>query len=60
MNRPLQRREFLSSAFSAGALVATSHLPSLADDPAQFPKRGKFERLALAYVHIDAGATRPF
>jgi len=60
MNRPLQRREFLRSALAAGALAATARLPSLADDPALFPKRGKFERLALAYVHIDAGATRPF
>ena len=59
MNMPLQRRDFLRSAL-AGALVATSRLPSLADNPALFPKRGKFERLTLAYVHIDAGATKPF
>ena len=60
MNRPMQRRDFLRSALSAGALVATARLPSLADDPALFPKRGKFERLVLSYVHIDAGATKPF
>ena len=60
MNLPLHRRDFLRSALAAGALAATSRLPSLADDPALFPKRGKFERLALSYVHIDAGATKPF
>ncbi|MDX9867477.1 MAG: metallophosphoesterase [Kiritimatiellia bacterium] len=60
MNRPLQRRDFLRSTLAAGALVATSRLPSLADNPALFPKRGKFERLVLSYAHIDAGATKPF
>jgi len=60
MNMLLQRRDFLRSALAAGTLVATSRLPLFADDPALFPKRGTFERLVLAYVHIDAGATKPF
>ena len=48
------RRGFL------GGLVAVSALPSFADDPAVFPKRGNFERLVLDYVHIKAGAEKPF
>jgi len=52
-------RRRIRSALAAGALVATSRLPSFADNPALFPKRGKFERILLAYVHIDAGSTRP-
>ena len=53
----LCRRFFLQSL---GGLVAVSALPSLADDPSSFPARGKWERLALAYQHVKAGATRPF
>ena len=54
----INRRNFL---LSASSLVAVSALPSFAaDDPSVFPKRGKFERLALSYVHINAGATKPF
>ncbi len=41
-------------------MVAVSALPARADDPSVFPKRGKFERLSLAYARIDAGATVPF
>ena len=43
-----------------GGLVATAALPSFADDPSMFPKRGRFERLSVAYARIDAGATAPF
>ena len=56
----LPRRDFLKRAFAVGGLMATSQLPVLADDPAVFPKRGRYERLVLAYIHIDAGATKPF
>ena len=45
---------------SAGALFASSALPSLADDPDLFPKRGRWERLSLQFQKIDAGATKPF
>lgn len=45
---------------SVGGLVAVSKLPALADDPALFPKRGKWERLSLAYNHIEVGAAKPF
>ena len=53
----ISRRHFLQSA---GGLVAVSSLPSMADDPAAFPHRGRYERLMLAYQHIEAGATSPF
>ena len=44
-----------------GALVATSQLPALAeDDPTLFPKRGRFERLALNYGTVNIGLEKPF
>ena len=55
------RRDFLRlSALSAGTVVATSALPSFADDPSVFPKRGTAERLVLAYQHIPIGLKEPF
>ncbi|MBQ9432515.1 MAG: metallophosphoesterase [Kiritimatiellae bacterium] len=62
MIRPnsINRRTFLAQTFAAGSVVATSALPSLADNPEVFPQRGRYERLALAYQHINAGATKPF
>ena len=53
----ISRRNFLTGV---GGLVAVSQLPSLADDPAVFPQRGRYERLNLAYQHVSAGATAPF
>ena len=53
----LDRRSFLASF---GGLVATAALPSFADDPAVFPKRGNFERLVLAYQHVHIGLEKPF
>ena len=54
----VSRKDFLTAA---GGLIAVSSLPSFAkDDPAVFPERGRYERLVLAYQHIDAGATAPF
>lgn len=44
-----------------GAVVATSQLPALAeDDPTLFPKRGRFERLALNYGTVNIGLEKPF
>ena len=55
------RRDFLRlSALGAGTVVATSALPSFADDPSVFPKRGGAERLVLAYQHISIGLKEPF
>lgn len=56
----LQRREFLRTALATSAFVPVLTLPVLADNPNLFPRRGKCERLVLSYVHIDAGATKPF
>lgn len=54
----MNRREFL---YGFGGLVAVSSLPSYGGgDDGLFSKRGKFERLVLAYQHIDVGATKPF
>ena len=60
MKNSLSRRNFVKGLTSVGALVAVSKLPAFADDPSVFPGRGKWERLVLAYNHIDAGATKPF
>ncbi len=53
----MNRRNFLKSL---GGIAAVSALPSFADDPSAFPKRGAFERLALAYNRIHIGLEKPF
>lgn len=53
----MDRRQFIGGI---GGLVAVSALPAIADRPEEFPNRGKYERLMLAYQHIAAGATKPF
>ena len=53
----MNRRQFIGGF---GGLVAVSALPAWADDPSQFPSRGKYHRLMLAYQQIEAGATKPF
>ena len=50
----MNRREFI------GGFVATTALPVVADDPSVFSRRGRWERLALGYAHIEIGATKPF
>ncbi len=55
------RRDFLRRLTGMGALVATSQLPGWADDnPALFPERGKYERLALSYATVKIGLETPF
>ena len=45
----------------AGALIATSQLPVLAEDnPTVFPKRGRYERLSLSYATVEIGLEKPF
>ena len=54
-------RSVLKRMAGRGALVATSQLPALAeDDPTLFPKRGRFERLALNYGTVNIGLEKPF
>jgi len=61
MKHDMNRRGFLKALTGGGALIAASQLPSFAkDDPLVFPQRGKWERLSVGYVRIDAGATKPF
>lgn len=57
----MDRRSFLKRMAGMGALVAISQLPALAeDDPTLFPKRGRFERLALNYGTVNIGLEKPF
>ena len=57
----MDRRSFLKRMAGMGALMATSQLPALAeDDPTLFPKRGRFERLALNYGTVNIGLEKPF
>ena len=60
--KELSRREFLrGGSLALGGLVAACALPSVAEDnPALFPKRGRFERLSITCHHIKAGAEKPF
>ena len=55
------RRTFIKRAVGAGVLIATSQLPALAEDnPAVFPKRGRYERLSLSYATVEIGLENPF
>jgi len=61
----MNRRDFLrKTALWTGGLVATSALPAVAEEKkaelATFFGRGRFERLTMNYVTIEAGATKPF
>ena len=54
----MNRRGFIGGL---GGLIATAALPGCrTDEPSVFSQRGNFERLALGYAHITAGATAPF
>ena len=57
----IDRRTFFKRVAGAGALIATSQLPLLAEDnPAVFPKRGRYERLSLSYATVEIGLEKPF
>lgn len=57
----MDRRLFLKTFAATGALVATSELPSFAeDDPSVFPRREKHERLVLNYATVEIGLEKPF
>ena len=60
MNGTIDRRTWLKGMFATGGLMAAGGLPVLADEPSVFPARGRYERLALSYHKVEAGATKPF
>lgn len=61
MSDNFSRRSFLKRMAAAGALVATSQLPAVAEDnPSVFPKRGRYERLVLNYATVNIGLEKPF
>lgn len=61
MDNTIDRRSFFKRMAGAGALIATSQLPSWADDkPEVFPERGRYERLSLSYAVVRIGLEKPF
>ena len=55
------RRNFLKRMAATGALIATSKLPTLADDtPSLFPERGQYERMSISYGVVEIGLEKPF
>ena len=56
----VSRREFLKGGAALGGLASVSALPALADDPALFSGRGRWERLSIVSQHVKAGASKPF
>ena len=57
----MDRRQFFKNLGGAGALIATSQLPSWGKDrPEVFPERGTWERLSLSYAVVKIGLERPF
>ena len=61
MSNNIDRRNFFKRITGAGAILAVSQLPAMAEDnPSVFPKRGQYERLALAFATIEIGLKKPF
>lgn len=60
MKNTFSRRDFVKGFSAMGGLIAVSELTGCASRTELFAERGKWERLVLAYNHIDAGATKPF
>ena len=57
----MDRRHFVRHLAGAGALIATSQLPVIAEDkPEVFPERGSYERLSLSYATVEIGLEKPF
>jgi len=61
MGNNIDRRDFLKTIGCAGALIATSQLPAIAEDkPEEFPARGQHEWLSLSYATVHIGLEKPF
>ena len=58
----MDRRTFLTGAFGAGAVFATSRLPAAEakEDLSLFAKRGAWEQLSIAFGAVEIGLERPF
>lgn len=58
----MDRRGFLTGAFGAGAVFATSRLPAAEtrDDLSLFARRGAWEQLSIAFGAVEIGLEKPF
>lgn len=61
MEETINKRDFLKRLTGVGVVLATSSLPTLAEDkPSIFPERGHYERLSMSYATIQIGLKHPF
>ena len=58
----MTRREFFRGSLGMGAVMATANLPAadVNEDLSAFAKRGRWERLSIAYGAVEIGLERPF
>ena len=58
----MTRRDFLKGSLGMGAVMATADLPAadVEEDLSAFAKRGRWERLSIAFGEVEIGLERPF
>ena len=58
----MTRREFFRGSLGMGAVMATANLPAtdVNEDLSAFAKRGRWERLSIAFGEVEIGLERPF
>lgn len=58
----MNRREFLRGSLGLGAVMATANLPATeaAEGSDEFAKRGRWERLSIAFGAVEIGLEKPF
>lgn len=58
----MNRREFLRGSLGLGAMMATANLPAVgaAEGSDAFAKRGRWERLSIAFGAVEIGLEKPF
>ena len=58
----MTRREFFRGSLGMGAVMATANLPAadVNEDLSAFARRGRWERLSIAYGAVEIGLERPF